>query len=177
MSHNLPPGLIYIRDLIQRFPDEQTGLLAYEIRRRERDLLLYKSVRSVTHFQLWSALRSALVTGAAFFLLVVGAAQVVKFAQWVSDLQQTKVPIAAPLIKGVNLDIGSYIPSSTFITYAAKLPAWDWKDAGMLAIGLIAVILAIRMVTGWLVWRRSRSLLAAMDDIQDELSTLRAWLR
>ena len=177
MTNDTPPGLLAVRDLAQRYPADQGNIFKYEISRRERDLTLYKSVRSVTHFQLWSAVRNALVTGGIFFLLVLGISEIAKLAQWIQDLQTTKIPVAAPLLKGISLDIGQFVPSSTFINYAARLPAVNWQDAGMLAIALIAILLSIRVVTGWLMWRRSRALVDAMEDIEDELSVLRNWLR
>jgi len=170
-----PPGLLPVRDILERYPADRAMFLIHEIRRRERELTLYRSVRGVSHFQLWEAVRSTIVTGVLLFLLIMGVGEVAKLSQWVVGLQSSKIPIPIPFVKGVNLDIGQYMPSSTVITLAAQLPAWDWRDAGVIVAAIVAALLAFRLVTGYIVWKRSRVLRTAMIELEDEVDVLRSW--
>jgi len=164
-----------VRDVMQRFPEQRDAYLAFEIHRRERDRILYSSVRHVSSLHAWSAVKSVLVTGIAIFSLLYALGLAASFANWVQALQAYKINIPMPLSKGVDLNVGTLVPTSTVIVYAAKLPMIRWQDAVMVAFVAMAIVLLGSLVSGYLLWNRTRSIKNGIMDIEEEISILKSW--
>ena len=158
----VPPNLLMVRDIMQRFPEQRDAYLAYEIHRRERDRILYASVRHVTGLHAWSAVKSMLVTGFTIFSLLFALGLAASFANWIQGLQAYKINVPMPLTKGLDLDVGSLVPTSTIIVYAAKLP-------------MMAIMLLGNIISGYLLWNRTRSIQNGIMDIEDEIKILKSW--
>ena len=164
-----------VRDIMQRFPEQRDAYLAYEIHRRERDRILYASVRHVTGLHAWSAVKSMLVTGFTIFSLLFALGLAASFANWVQGLQAYKINVPMPLTKGLDFDVGSLVPTSTLIVYAAKLPMIRWQDAVMVAFIVMAIMLLGNIISGYLLWNRTRSIQNGIMDIEDEIKILKSW--
>ncbi|MFA6429791.1 MAG: hypothetical protein WCV84_04825 [Patescibacteria group bacterium] len=170
-----PPGLIVVKDLIQRLPAERSRILAYEIDRRERDVLVYDSIRSVTKLHIWDTLKTVLTTGALVFTLVALVGQLAKLGQWITDMQSAKLPVKVPALGGFNLDVGSYVPTSTAIGHIARLPGWDTQDALTAALIVMGLITIGRIIAGVIIWQRSQGLREAGEEVKEEIAVLHAW--
>lgn len=170
-----PPGLLAVRDLIDRHPDSREEILTYEIRRRERELLLFRSSRKLLQVHVWGAVKTMLAVGLSVFVFAWTVGAFAGLAQWVRHAQQTSVSVPIPFAKEVKWDVGALIPTSTVLAAAAHLPLWDLRDAGMFAIAAILIVLIEKCIIAFMTWRQTRQMNEAEKDLEKELEALDSW--
>jgi quinol-cytochrome oxidoreductase complex cytochrome b subunit len=175
MHQEIPTGLLHVRDLIERHPKERERLVAYEIRRRERERLLYRGTRKLMHVHAWSSVKTVLALGLSVFFFAWTLGQLAQFAQWVREVQAFAVTIPIPLREDIKLELGKMVPTSTVLTFAAGLPAWDWRDAGVIALVAMALLLVEKIFLAYLTWKHARELRSAVVEIDEEIRVLKEW--
>lgn len=171
-----PSGLLAVKDLITRLPNERERILSYEIQRREREHLLYESAAKVLSFQTFSAAKAVFGVGISAFFFAWSLGQLGELVRWVEGLRSNPLRLPGPA-SGWQIDFGSVLPASTstWLGYGFKLPAWDWRDALMIALVVMVFVFAEKAVMAFLSWRHVRSLDDAIRDVEEEIRALRFW--
>jgi hypothetical protein len=174
-STTISPGLLAVRDLIDRHPDSRKEILAHEIRHREREHLLFKSNRKMLQMHIWGAVKSILVIGFTVFSLAWTVGEIAGLAQWIKHAQQSTIRVPIPFASDLKFDVGSLIPTSTVFAAAAQLPTWNIRDAGMIALAAMALVFVEKCILAFFTWRQTRQMDEAEEDLEEEIETLKTW--
>lgn len=165
-----------VQEVVSASATSKKALLWLEMRHLEREKLLCESVENLVQVEIFSSVRSVVVTGASLSLLVLIYSKLVQLASWVEHAGTVTIPLPPPISRDAVLNLGAYVPSSTAISALAKLPAIDWQVAWKWVLVIVVMIAAEKAITGYQTWRRSQTLRRIADEIQEELQTLKGWL-
>lgn len=172
-----PASLLSLQDTLERHPDARKPILDAEIARRETEIILLRSHRSLLHMQLWNALQTSIIVGLVVFSFgaaLSGLVQVSKatqrFTAWSNTLSGNI------LTRSLQGEFQSLIPTSTALEVAGRVPFWNLRSALWLALTVAITILVIRFIQSALHWRASRLLKHEARRLSEEVITLKSWL-
>lgn len=172
------PSLLPLQETLERHPEARQPLLASEIARRECEIVLLRSHRLLLRLQLWSALQTALIAGLIIFSFGVALSGLVEFAKVVQRVGAWNATLTGNVLtRGLQGQIQSLIPTSTVLNVAQAIPFWDIRDATALSLIVAFIILALRIAQGVAHWRASGRLKQGMKLLEQEVKTLKSWLR
>ena len=171
------PGLLLVEDILDRLPKERAAILAYEIRRRERELLYIGSARQVLSYHLFSAAKVTFGIGIAVFAVVWTLGQLSQIAQWMLALQQWSYDIPIPFQESLRLELGKHlpIPTSTWLGGLSQLPVMDIRQASWVAFAAMVFVVLEQGLVGFFAWQRSMKLKSAVEELEEEIAELQAW--
>ncbi len=171
----IPPGLIALKDLIDRAPRDREVLLAYEIRKRERERLLYGSTRQLMRMHLWSNVKSLLLWIVTVFSIILTVGALSDFGRWLQNAGRYTLNLPPPLPQHYQIDLSSLIPTSTVITAFARLPNWNWQNALAISLFIAGVILVEKVILGYFTLHKAKQLNDAGRELDEEVKVLREW--
>ncbi len=173
----IPPGLLAVHDLLERHPEERATFLPYEIRKREREHALFVAGKKLLQVNIWAALRAMLVVGTAVFTLVWTLGLLAQVNAWVEHAWSQSVTVPVPLGDDLRLDLGRLFPrpTSSLWLLAARLPLWNFSDAGTIALIAMVVVALEKGVVAWMTWTHARELKGAALELAEEIKTLKEW--
>lgn len=175
MNSELPAELLYVQDLITRLPHERARILQHEVRGREREDLQCRAIRQLMNAQAWTSFRSVLIFSLTVFLLLAALGQLVGLAKWVQSVQQYSVDIPSPIGKGILLSASEFIPKSSLVDLAARLPEYGVLEAAVISVIILIFLVAWRAYTGYFLFRQARALRRVSRELGQELKILRTW--
>jgi len=176
MKQNIPAGLMAVHDLIEKHPTDRERLLSHELVRRERERLLFRGTRKLLHLHLWTSAKSILVLGVTVFVLVWTVGQVAQIAQWFQQVQNTTITIPVPLRNDFQWHLRDYLPTSTVLDVASKIPAFDWRDAAYIALALMILLLVEKIIIAFFSWKHASALKGGEVEAEEEIQILKEWL-
>lgn len=165
-----------VQEMISAQPAAKKSFLWLEMRHLEREKLLCESVEKLVQVEIFSSVRSIVMTGASLALLVLIYSKLVQLASWIEHAGTVTIPLPPPISRDAVLNLAAYVPSSTAIGTLAKLPVIDWQIAWKWVLAIVILIAAEKAISGYQTWRRSQTLHRIAEEIQDELRTLKGWL-
>lgn len=172
-----PPGLLFVADLLARVPERSRDLLDHEIAKRERERTLTRETRHLLSWHPLHTTKTVLVYGLLTFVLawVVGALG--SLGRAYAAMKAAEVTIPLPVVKDFVFHIGSFVPTSTTLGIASQLPAWSFRDALVIGLGVAIVVAVEKLIFAVLQWNRSRALHASEAELEKEIATLKEWRR
>lgn len=172
-SHSSPVGLIAVARLIAETPDRRDDILAYEIRQRERELLVTRETRHALSWHPFHTTKVVLAVGVGVFVIVWLMSQLRAVAEWYTRARAATLTL--PLIGDRTIDLGSHVPTSTAFDLMGRLPQWGLVESFWIAVGLMLVIVIERLVFAAFQWKHVQALVSAETELAEEVTTLRAW--
>ncbi len=169
-------SLLPLQDTLERHPDARKPILAAEIAKREVEIILLRSHRSLLHMQLWNALQTAIIVGLVVFSFgaaLSGLVQVSKTTQRITDWSNTLS--GNILTRSLQGEFQSLIPTSTALEVAGRVPFWNLRSALWLALTVAVTVLVIRVIQGALHWKASRRLRREERRLAEEIEALQTW--
>lgn len=170
------PGLVLVRDLLDRFPDYREELLAYEIRRREQEDLLYLRMRSFLYWRAWDSVQGLAIVSAIWLFVLWTMRSVLRVGEWIEQTERDGWKLPEPLDRAFGIQWRAVmIATDPLQRVSTMFGSWRWQVVGLvLAGGLFALLirhLAILIFT----WKELRPLRAASYERQQEIKILQAW--
>lgn len=173
---NVSPGLLVIADIIVRIPERKDALIAYALKRRERERMLAREARLRLSWHPWQTVKSIFIYGLNGFALAwaTGALSTLGRSYQAFKTGSISLPLPATL-PDISFGIGSFVPTSTAMTIASHLPQLTLRDA--LVIGLVVALAVVieRTVVTVIHWKQSRALGEAETELTAEIEELRRW--
>jgi hypothetical protein len=169
----VPPGLLMVADLIARVPERKEELLAYELRKRERELQV---VRETRHLLSWHPLHTTkvvLIYGIIAFSIATLIGSIASLGQWFVRLQSSNVPISIPMVGSIPFDIGSYVPSSTTLSSLALLPNISLLNSTYFGIAVALLVLIEKVVFIIIQYGKAEVLRNAEKELNEEMEALK----
>lgn len=179
VSMSFPASLLSLQDTLERHPEAKQALLATEIARRECEIVLLRSHRRLLHVQLWSAFQTALIVGVAALSLGVALSGLVEANRIVLRIDQLNTSLPDTfLTRGIQRQIQATLPTSTLFSLVGdRASFWDMGDAVTWAVILAVIALVIQLIQAVQQWRASRRLKRGVHTTEEELVTLRSWMK
>ncbi len=178
MANAVLPSLLALQDTLERHPDARVDILRAEIAHREREIVLMRSHRSLLHVQIWSSIQTALIAGILVFSLGVAFLGFVEFAKTLDRVELWNSSVSSSFVgRGLNLDFKSLIPNSPWFDKAALLPSWSVKQTTVVSLLVVLTFLIFQIIQGLTNLRDSRQLRLGVELCEEELKTLRSWLK
>lgn len=174
-SHSSPVGLIAVSRLIAETPERRDDILAYEIRRRERELLITRETRHALSWHPFHTTKVVFAVGGGVFVIVWLMSQLRAVAEWYTRARAATLTIPLPLIGDRTIDLGSHVPTSTAFDLMGRLPQWGLLESFWIAVGLMLVIVLERIIFAAFQWKHVQALASAETELAEEIATLRAW--
>lgn len=171
----IPPGLLELKDFLDRHPHDRSVLLAYEIRKRERERLLYGSTRQLMRMHLWSIVKSSFLWIVTVFSIVFTIGTLSDFGRWLQNAGRYTLTLPPPLPQHYQIDLSSLVPTSTVITTFARLPNWNWQNALAISLLIAGIVFVEKMVIGYFTLHKAKQLHDAGKELEEELNVLREW--
>lgn len=168
------PGLLSIKDLIERIPAERERILEYEIKSREREILQTKGLRRVMHLQAWSSFRTVLAVGLSVFIVVFALGQLAGLARWVQEIRG--LGFSLPGFGTGRFSPGSVIPTSTIMEIAADIPSLGPVEAGLISLAVVLALLVWKGYVAYVLMVQARGMRNFQKDLEGEIRLLKGWL-
>ena len=169
-------SLAWVGAWIARFPEQRAMLIQELIQQRERQLMLYRDMRDLIHVQIWSIGRSLLMMSVTIFSLLLTAGALAELARLFQRMEEFKITLPATVLSQSKtlFDFGSHLPSSPVLEYAARLPFGNVKQAALVTLGIILVVILLRSLRVYRVWLHARTYKFMIHEIKAEIAELRA---
>lgn len=174
--NSTPAGLLAVRDLIERHPKDRERILQYEVAHRERERQLYLGTRKLMRFHLWASAKTLVTLGLSVFALIWTVGQVAQIAQWFQQVRGLTFKIPVPLRQDIVWRISDYLPTSTVFEVASKIPVFDWRDAGYIALAVMVLVLVEKLIVTILTWKHSQGLQGGITTAEEEIRFLKEWM-
>jgi hypothetical protein len=170
-------GLIFEEDFIKRYPTRRQEILTYAIKQREeRKVLLQESHQLLTWHPVHAA-KVILVTGALAFVLAFLVSQIVSIGHWYASAKSWIVPVSLPVIGTKDVDLGTYVPTSTSLAVAGRVPSFGLRESIIFAIAVMVLMVLEKVAMSLVHWKKARLLQGALRELDDEIRTLHDWLK
>jgi hypothetical protein len=171
----VPPGLVVVADIIIRIPERAEDIIVSEIENRERERTMTHETRSLLSWHPINTTRMVLLLGFHGFVLAWAIGWLAALGNAYAHLKTSSIAVPLPLVQDVTVDLGAFVPTSTALSVASRLPAIGLRDA--IGIGIIiALIVAVeRGIIAAFQWKKARLLRAAEERLQMELDVLKSW--
>jgi hypothetical protein len=169
----VPPGLLMVADLIVRLPERKEELLAYELRKRERDQQI---ARETLHLLSWHPLHTTkvvLVYGITAFSIASLVGSIASLGQWFVHLQASKVPLSIPMVGSIPINIGSLVPTSTALSSIADLPVVSLRDSMYFGIAVALLVLIEKVIFIVIQHGKAQVLRRALEELDVETKALK----
>ena len=173
--YTCPVGLVQECEMVHRLPERRAEIIEHAIRTREREKLYVKEIRNLITWHPVHSTKVMLVSGVVTFILVWLVSGIAALGQWYAHLKAAQITIPIPIVGDETLHLGSHVPTSTIIAVAGNLPAFDLKQTGYIALGVMGAILLEKIAMSVLNWRESQKLTSFSAELQQELAALQDW--
>ncbi len=166
-----------LQELFKGQPLLKKPLLWLELRHLEREKLLCESVQDAVRVEVISSIRTVLSTAVSLVFLVLIYTKLVQLAMWLEQAKSITIPLPSPIGRSVVLDLSTYIPSSTALSVLSDLPVFSWAVAWKFVLAIVLIVAIEKLVSGYQAWHRAKRLRATMDELDEELKTIKNWLK
>jgi hypothetical protein len=172
----VPPGLLIVADVIARLPERKQDLLAYELKRRERELVMLRDTHQRLSWHPVQTLKSVILYGINAFVLAWSAGLLSSVGRSYASLKSSHVDVPIPFAQDFGINFGPFVPTSTPLLVAAQLPSVTLEEAIMFGLTIALAIILMRVIIVVIRWRKMHELHEQEIELVHEIDVLREWL-
>jgi len=175
LSGNCPAGLLAEYDLMSRLPERRQDILDQALASRaEKRLMQQETLRAFTWHPIHTT-KVMLITGLVTFVLVWLVSGISALGHWYAQAKSYTVAVPMPLVQPLKIDIGSYIPTSTYLALSQQLPSFGWRESLYFAFAAMLVVLLEKLLLTVFQWNKVQRMRRAIQETDDELALLEKW--
>lgn len=171
----VPPGLVIVADLVARIPERANDVIASELARRERERTMTRETRSLLSWHPINTTRVVLLFGLHGFVLAWALGWLAALGHAYAQLKTASIAIPLPLLQDLAVNLGTFVPTSTALSVASRLPPIDFRDAIGVGIAIALIVAVERGIIAAFQWKKARLLRTAEDELQAEIEILKSW--
>ena len=175
LSNTCPIGLLAEYDLMGRLPERRKEIIGQAVdTRADKKLMLKQTLHAYTWHPL-NTTKVMLLVGLLVFELVMLVSGVSMLGHWYAQAKNSTISVPVPLIQSMDINLGSYLPSSTYITMTEQLPTISLLQAVYIALAAMLLVLLEKGVIMAVHWEKVKHLRAAMKACDEEIALLEKW--